>query len=237
MPTPQATLLYRLQTIDSTLTKHRVRLKTIEDTLGQDVRIREARAALAQAEAVLAQHQAHTRDLELEIEGVVAKHDDSEKLLYGGQISNPKELADLQHEVESLDRRRVKLQDDLLAGQREREKAEKLHQAAQKLLADAESAFAQTQAGLISEKNHLQIEQETYLRKRQEAATLIEPSLLARYNELRTKKRGLAVAQLREGTTCGVCGVEQTVVLSQQVRAGDKLILCASCGRILAAQP
>src|SRR5579859_3355324 len=115
MPTPQATLLYRLQAIDSTLAKQRARIKAIDDTLGQNAEVQKARTERTQAVDRLSQLQTRTRALELENKSLTEKRNDAEKTLYGGHVTNPKELADLQHEVEALDRQRSKLEDDIVA--------------------------------------------------------------------------------------------------------------------------
>lgn len=234
MSTPApATLLYRLQTIDLAIAKGRARLKIIEDTLGQDTRIELARKALSAIETQLSQWQTRKRDLSLEIASLADKHSAAEKRLYSGVVTNPKEMTDLQREIEALQRHRVKVDDDHAEAELEIEQIESQRQLAQKTLAQAEADFSQAQAGLVAEKTQLVAEQATYARRRQEAATAIPQPLLARYDDLRAKKRGVAVAALKDGS-CSVCGVEQTVLLVQQVRSGQQLVPCLSCGRILA---
>ncbi len=234
MPTAApATLLYRLQTIDLALAKGHARLKAIEDTLGQDVSVATARSALAAIEAQLAEWQTRARNLSLEIDSLSEKRDTAEKRLYSGIITNPKEMTDLQRDIEALQRQRVKLDDDRAEAELEIEQVQNNQRVAQNTLAQAEAAFAQSQTGLIAEKAQLTAEQATNARRRQEAVAPIPPATLARYEELRTKKRGIAVAALKDGS-CTVCGVEQTTMLTQQVRSGQQLVLCHSCGRILA---
>ncbi|MHB8625488.1 MAG: zinc ribbon domain-containing protein [Aggregatilineales bacterium] len=236
VPSPApATLLYRLQTIDLALAKGRARLKAIEDTLGQNAGVAAARTALTTVETQLAQWQTRARDLSLEIDSLIEKRDAAEKRLYSGIITNPKEMTDLQREIEALQRQRVKLDDDRAEAELEIEQIESNRHTAQDTLAQVEAAFAQSQAGLIAEKAQLTAEQATNIRRRQEAIAPIPPATLVRYDDLRAKKRGIAVALLKDGS-CTVCGVEQTTVLSQQVRIGQQLILCHSCGRILAVQ-
>lgn len=232
-PPATASQLYRLQTLDSTLIKHQTRLRAIAETLGHDATISAARAALSEAERHASQWQTQIRALELEIRGLIDKGDAAEKRLYSGIVTNTKEMADLQREIDGHNRHRVKLDDDLAEAQLEAEQADQLREHAAEKLRQAEATFAETQSGLITEKNKLEVEQNTYSRRRREAAAEVPPAALARYDDLRTKKRGLAVALLQNGS-CSVCGVEQTSNLAQQVRAGQQLIACASCGRILA---
>jgi len=231
-PPATASQLYRLQVIDSTLAKHRTRLKVIEDTLGQNATVSAARLALAETEAKVSHWQARMRALELEIKGIVDKSTAAEKRLYSGIVTNPKEMADLQREIDSHNRHRLKLDDELAEAQLEDEQAEQIRQTARETLNKIEAAFAESQSGLVSEKNMLEVEQATYSRRRKETVSEIPPAALARYEDLRVKKRGIAVSLLQNGS-CSVCGVEQTSNIAQQVRSGQQLVPCASCGRIL----
>ena len=235
-PTPPATAsqLYRLQTFDSTLAKHSARLKAIADTLGHNSAVDVAQAALADASAKVSQWQSKIRAFDLEIKGIAEKSATAEKRLYSGIITNPKEMADLQKEIDSHNRHRVKLDDDLAEAQLEAEQAETIRQKAHETLHKIEVTLAESQSSLISERNMLEVERANYTRRRMEAAAEVPPADLTRYEDLRAKKRGIAVALLQNGS-CSVCGVEQTSTIAQQVRAGQHLVPCASCGRILAA--
>jgi predicted nucleic acid-binding Zn-ribbon protein len=188
---------------------------------------------LTTIETHLTEWQTRARDLSLEIDSLAEKRDAAQKRLYSGIITNPKEMTDVQREIEALQRQRTKLDDDRAEAELEIEQIESTQREARGKLSQAEAAFAQSQAGLIAEKARLMAEQATNARRRQEAAAPIPAATLVRYDDLRAKKRGIAVALLKDGS-CTVCGVEQTTVLTQQVRAGQQLILCHSCGRILA---
>ncbi len=233
--TPQATLLYRLQTLDLTLAKHRTRLKEIETTLGQDERVQGARTALAAAEAALSTFQTRARDLDLENKSLSAKIKATESRLYSGAVTNPKELRDMQDEIASLQKRQAKLEDDNIESMLYVEQEQANVKAAQQTLAETLKTFASSQSTLIMEKGRLEVEEANYAERRKEAAAVVDPANLARYEALRVKKRGQAVALLKD-ESCATCGVEQTSVIGQQVRAGHQLILCNSCGRILAVQ-
>ncbi len=229
----QATLLYRLQTIDLAIAKNTARLKEIEATLGQDTRVAAARVAQTTAESTLHTWQTRARDLELEIKSLADKIKTTENRLYGGAVTNPKELGDMQNEITSLQKRQAKLEDDNIESMLYIEQEQANVKAAQQVTDAALATFATSQSSLISEKYRLEVELATYLERRKPALIEIEPASLARYEALRPKKRGIAVAALHDGS-CTVCGVEQTSMIAQLVRAGHQLVLCGSCGRILA---
>ena len=57
--------------------------------------------------------EARLRDMELEIAAAVEKRQTAEQRLYSGEVQNPKELQDMQMEVEALARRKSVLDDEL----------------------------------------------------------------------------------------------------------------------------
>lgn len=234
--TAQSTLLYRLQVIDLTIAKNRARLAEIETMLGQDARVQAARTALTAAESTLTTWQTRARDLDLEMKSLASKIKATENRLYSGSVSNPKELGDMQSEITSLQKRQSKLEDDNIEALLYIEQEQANVQTAQISLDEALAAFASSQSTLFSEKSRLEVETANYLERRKSAAAEIDPASLTRYESLRPKKRGVAVSLLQNGS-CTTCGVEQTSMIVQQVKAGNSLVLCGSCGRILSNTP
>jgi hypothetical protein len=73
-----------------------------------------ARAGAKEAAAELQTWQTQQRGLNLELAGVNDKARRSEQRLYSGNVKNPKELTDLQNEIEALGRRRAALEDEII---------------------------------------------------------------------------------------------------------------------------
>ena len=63
-------------------------------------------------------------------------------------------------------------------------------------------------------------------------ADTVEKPLLARYNGLKTRRKGFAVAEVRDGA-CGGCRLQLPPQLVAEVRRGDELMDCSYCHRIL----
>lgn len=229
----QATLLYRLQTIDLKIAKMRGRLKAIDALLGSDETVARATKEREAAEQALKPFQTRARDLELEIKSVVAKAQATDADLYSGRITNPKALQELQEEIAALKRRQGQLEDDLLETMVEIETHQSALSDADSALQDARTALATTQGELVDERERLEDELAEAEASRAAASGVIEPGSLETYEKLRPRMRGMVVAPLQnEG--CVVCGVGQTSMVVNQVRSGNKLVTCGSCGRILA---
>ena len=91
---------------------------------------------------------------------------------------------------------------------------------------DAEKARIETQlANLANELADLEQQQKTLAEK-------VENPLLARYNRLKTMRKGYAVAQLRDGA-CGGCQLQLPPQLVAEVKRGNELMDCSYCHRIL----
>lgn len=230
----QAALLYHLQTVDLEIARRHARLKAIETQLNHDETIAQATKTLDQAEQALKPWQSRTRELELENKSITQKIAAAENDLYGGRISSPKALQDIQAEIEALKRRQSQLEDELLEAMVEAENAQAEVSAAQQALTDAHSALANQQVELTAEQKHLlEVELPEIEAKRTAEAARIEPESLAAYEKLRPKLRGQAVALLRDDV-CSACGVGQTSRVEQLVHSDRGLAYCESCGRILA---
>jgi predicted nucleic acid-binding Zn-ribbon protein len=229
----QATLLHRLQIVDLAIAQRRSRLAEIEALLGKDESVAQARKQLEAAENALKPWQIRGRDLDLEIKGVVQKIQTTDQHLYSGKVSNPKELTDMQEEIASLKRRQSQLEDSLLEAMLQTEEGQAVAAEAQQALSAAEAAWAGSQTDLIDEKKRLETQLIDLDAKRQEAAQPVDPANLKKYEAMRQKRRGQVVALL-QGDSCTLCGVEQTSMNAQQVRQGHQIVVCESCGRILA---
>ncbi len=230
-----AASLYQLQTLDLAISQRRTRLDQIAAILGKDESVMRAQSHLNDVEQALSPWQSRSRNLDLEIKSLVQKIQTTDQTLYSGKITNPKELADMGHEIEALKRHQSQLEDELLDAMVHVEEGQAEFVKAKQELDTAQAAWAGSQSDLLLEKRRLDAELADVLAQRKQMATTIDSTSLAKYEALRVKKRGQAVSLLN-GDSCTLCGVEQTSQVSQQVRQGTQLVYCESCGRILAAR-
>ena len=223
--------LYHLQQLDTERDTGRRRLVEIEAALKDDHELREARQSLETAEQRARKWTIKQRDLELEIQSLSDKRTRSEKRLYGGQVKNPKELADLQAEVASLQRRRQRLDDALLEAMIEREEAEEARDQARVALDQTESDWTTRQAHLKAEQGKLELRLEAVQQERVAVVARIEPTVVATYESLREQKRGQAIALVRD-EICTGCGVAISPSVEWRLRQ-QELCYCDTCRRIL----
>jgi len=226
--------LNRLQEIDLSVGRGRARLAEVEKLLGASDAVRAARAAHDQAQARSQTAQAAVRDAELAVGTQRAKLENAERALYGGGVHNPKELQELQADVESLKRHLSSLEDRLLEAMVALEDTETLAHKAEDQLAQAEGTQVTEQASLAGEHSQLLARLATLETEREAAVAGVAEKDLALYARLRDSMGGMALATLQDGS-CSACGVGISAAERQTVRNSAELFRCPQCGRILYA--
>jgi uncharacterized protein len=230
----QSAYLHRLQRIDTQIDQTENRLVEIERLLSEDERIRLARHTWDEAKITLEKSRQSLRAGEHNVQTTRIKIEQSEASLYGGLIHNPKELQDLQREIESLKRHNSSLEDIQLQAMIEQEEAEEAERAAQAEYHRTEATVAEQKSGLVGERDGLQKNLIRLQAERSAALPAVLPANLDIYNRIREQKKGTAVS-LVEDDTCTMCGAEVRPGESQASRMQSTLHYCTSCGRILFA--
>ena len=107
----QSAHLYLLQKLDSHLDQIQARVSEIDRLLSEDERVLAARQVADAAHRNLENARLEARNADHLVSDQKVKIEQSEASLYGGRIRNPKELQDLQKEIESLKRHLATLED------------------------------------------------------------------------------------------------------------------------------
>ncbi len=229
-----AQALYRLQLLDSELAEQLSRLREAEALIGETAELRKARRALKKAHKELDACGTRLRSLEMDLRTVNERIQSTGERLYGGRVTNPKELSGLQQDLDHSKRSRENLEDETLETMLLLEECEGAVSQATDGLADVDKAW-QEQQEAISQRIELLQAQITELREQRASAVgSLRAHDLALYEDLKLKKGGQAVALLKAGM-CQGCRVSVSTSKAQLVRRGGELITCTSCGRILAA--
>jgi predicted nucleic acid-binding Zn-ribbon protein len=228
----QSETLFQLQDIDLTLQRSRQRIQAIDDLLANDDVIRSAQNRVDAVQNKLTPLKTRARALEHEIQSNESRTATSEAQLYSGAIKSPKEMQDVQAEIESLKKWHGELETQLLETMMDAE-------AAEAELAEVESALATVTASrgdehrqLLDEKQDLVSKVKLLRERREQVLQDILPANLQLYDKLRPQKRNQPVA-IMDGNTCGVCGVAQTVAIERAVRHNTAITYCSNCDRIL----
>ncbi|MBI4337643.1 MAG: hypothetical protein HY683_07445 [Chloroflexi bacterium] len=227
--------LYTLQELDAQVQQAQQALASLEVRLSDDGVVRQAREEVARARGQAEALRVQQRALELDIEECAEKIAASERRMYGGRVTNPKELVGIQEEVKLLKRRKAGLEDQVLGVMEQVEASQAaLGQAAEQARAVEQKWQAEHQQ-FLQEKaqvaSQLAETQQEYARLEQ-TITLKELEL---YRSLRSTRGGIAVARVERGI-CRACGIALPQHVVQRARSGQELVRCTSCNRILFAE-
>ncbi len=222
--------LYQLQEVDLGIESSEQALQQIVGQLGESKAVVEAQNKLALASQRLEELKRQQHSLEWEIDDLTGKLATAERKLYSGKISNPKELANLQHEVDGLKTRRSELEDKALEVMDQVELTTKNVATLSSELEALEAEWHSQQQQLSANLEQLKTILSNLKHKRQLLAAEIDSQAIDVYHELKKQKR-TAVAKVEQGI-CRGCRISLPTIELQQTRSGN-LVQCSSCGRIL----
>ncbi|HPL69801.1 MAG TPA: C4-type zinc ribbon domain-containing protein [Brevefilum sp.] len=224
--------LFRLQKLDTEIDQSRSRLAEIERLLSDDRRLTLANKSHEKAQQNLKDARVKLNLIEGKVEAQRIKRKNSQNALFSGNIKNPKELQDLQMETEALQRYIAQLEDEQLEAMINHESAEEEYQLAENELNHVKALLIQENAVLVGEQSKLNDTLSRLLREKEAALQATSQNNQILYNQLRERKRGVAVVSIVDGG-CGICGQAITPADLQAVRSSSGLVFCSSCGRIL----
>ncbi len=222
--------LYQLQEVDLELESNEQALKQIASQLGESEAVVETRSKLASERQRLKELTQQQHSTEGEIEGIINKLTSVGEELYSGRIRNPKELSNLQHEIDGLKTNRSQLEDKTLEIMDQVESATKSVTTIDSELKVLEAEWQSQQQQLSTDLEQLKTVLSNLQNKRQLRATDIDSQVVEVYSKLK-KQKGTAVAKVEQGI-CHGCRISLPVNELQQIRSGS-LVRCSSCGRIL----
>lgn len=193
---------------------------------------RDVNDRLAALRLALEDLDAQVAKFESEIEAVRDREDRDRMMLDGGAIQ-AKQLADLQHELETLERRQSSLEDSLLEVMERREELQTQHANELAAIDALESQLAEAQRArddalaVIEQNRHQRVS------RRDELTAGLDPDLVSVYE--RQRARGGAGAGRLQGRRCGACRIEIDRGELARISAADddEVLRCPECGAIL----
>ncbi len=224
-------LLNELQTLDIRIDENLRARRELEADLANDSSVAAARDQFKAAAGLAEELRARLRSLELEAKGIDDHIKQVDARLYGGQVTNPKELSGLERDSQMLKRRKSELEDRMLEVMGELEMRETAASEQRRVL----DRVAATRSD-ATVRDQARIEELEATASKLEAAraqlrSRISPADLQLYDELVRAKRGRAVARIK-GDACSACGFGVPSGVASRARLGE-LSFCTNCGRIL----
>ena len=223
--------LYKLQETDVEIREKTKRLREVMAAQQESAALLAARERMDTAVADLQERQGKHNDLSLELKGLRTKAKNSENRLYSGKVTNPKELTDLQNEIESLNRRGEILDEEVLEALLYLEDAQTEKTAAEAAYAEILSTWETNVVKYKAEQNEVALRIHKLMQLRKEQASAIDAASLNEYESLANKKNGIAIARVRVDMCLG-CRLTVSANIVKRAQQGDKAY-SGGCGRIL----
>ena len=174
------------------------------------------------------------KKVDADVEAVKTRRRRDRDRMDQGLITNPKDLARMQHELESLERRISSLEDDELEVMERLEEAQRGLDALTAQVAAADERIASLAE--IRDRRTAEIDQElgSVESARVPAVEGMPADLLALYDKLRAQKGGVGAAELRQRRCTGCqLNIDNAELAVIKASPSDLVIRCEECSRIL----
>lgn len=197
----------------------------------RDAELRDSVAAMTAQSSDLSREQAKA---EADVEQVRSRIDRDRQRLDGGMINSPKELENLQSEIQSLQRRQSDLEEIVLDVMERRETTQASLDSATTARDSIEAELAAAIAARDAALAELDEQAAKAGSRRTEVADDIPGDLVELYDKLRTQQGGVGAAALRQ-RRCQGCNLTLNTVDVNAMRAApeDEVVRCEECRRIL----
>jgi predicted nucleic acid-binding Zn-ribbon protein len=148
------------------------------------------------------------------------------------QAKTNEQYTAFRHEIEYCENEIRKHEDRILDRMAESEPLEQNVKA-------ADAALTKEKQQVEAEKNHARErttedkrQLEDLRKQRAEIVKAVTPSVYSSYERIRAARKGIAVAEALDGR-CNACNMALRLQFFQDLRRGDQVMCCESCGRII----
>ncbi|MFL6087283.1 MAG: zinc ribbon domain-containing protein [Mycobacterium sp.] len=193
---------------------------------------REANDRLAAVQIALEDLDGQVAKFESEIDAVRQREDRDRTLLASGSV-DAKQLTDLQHELNTLERRRSSLEDSLLEVMERREELQSQQAGELAEIDELQTKLTEAQRACDEANNEIEQLRHQSISRRDELVAELAPDLVTLYE--RQRARGGAGAGQLQGRRCGACRIEidKGELARISAAAEDDVLRCPECGAIL----
>ena len=228
---PDLQHLIHLQELDLAAERHRRRAADIPVLQsGLDARLAERTAALDAVKARIAASQAARREVEKDLAAVQSRLSKFKNQLM--EVKTNKEYQAMQKEMSVAEQEISDFETRMLERMEEADGLAIELKAAQTALASEQADVTRERQSLETERAGLADELQRTSEDRAKTAALVGSEALALFERVAQGRRGLAMAEARDGL-CTVCHVRLRPQVFNEARRNAGIVQCDSCTRIL----
>ncbi|MCH8229536.1 MAG: hypothetical protein IIA53_04330 [Chloroflexi bacterium] len=223
--------LLSLQDTDQALALRRRDYRQVEQELKSEGGLPELRESCEKVRVMELESKVETARLESELAMLKGKVAELETRLYGGAITNVRELTAIETEHSAARRNLAQVEESIAPAEIAAEHARQQFEGLTQQLTEKEGLWKARNMELRQEKVRVGTEYNKMLELRNAEASEIPEDDLARYTRLFRSNRGVAVVRVERGV-CQGCAVRLPVGELTRLRNANGPIPC-SCGRAL----
>jgi uncharacterized protein len=228
---PDLQNLIQLQELDSAAERHRRRVADIPVLQAAlDARLAERTAAVDGVNVRVAASQAARREIEKDLAAVQGRLSKYKNQLM--EVKTNKEYQAMQKEMSVAEQEISDFETRMLERMEEADALAIELKAVQTALTSAQAEITRDRAALEHERTTVDDDLKRVSEERARTAALVGAELLALFDRVAHGRRGVAMAEARDGL-CTVCHVRLRPQVFNQARRNTDIVQCDSCTRIL----
>jgi predicted nucleic acid-binding Zn-ribbon protein len=230
---PAIPRLLDLQDVDHRIAALRAELESFPKRIREaDLKLNEARAAVAAAKEAHINSQKERKKFELDVEQW--KERARKYRAQSAAVKTNEAYKALQHEIANAEAEMAKAEDRQLEVMMTGEDYDRRVKAAESALKQAEQSVAAERKEIAAVQGEKKKELDAALAKREQALAPIPEDLRELYARIAKRHHGTALAEARDGQ-CRGCGMRVLPHILQQLRtdSNEEVYRCESCGLIL----
>ena len=169
------------------------------------------------------------------LEDTMDTHDEkiksNESKLFSGTITDPKELTNYQEEIQMFKNSNSKLEDEILEIMEEQDMAKPEVDALKEEMIGLNSIVLRIKNEMDEKLEGLKHNIEGLKKRKEDVVLRIPGDYLKKYNDLKTKKGGIAVSVIKDNF-CSACNMEIPSIETERFIDSDEIYKCPICGRM-----
>ena len=224
--------MFDLQKIDSKLDKLKNNILKIENELANNTNLEIVQNKINHTTSKLSEIEKFKRQSENKLSEITQKSSSIEKQLYGGSVSNPKEMEAIENSRIFLNKEKTDEEDKLLKIMIYQDEFNKKLQEGSAAINKIKTLMNIKKDKFSNIKSETEIEMSKLITKKEKLETKIKKNHLSQYELLRKTKNGLAIVKV-EKNTCQGCRIALTTTELQKIIQLKDIIQCKMCNRIL----
>jgi uncharacterized protein len=227
-----AATLFQLQQLDLEIERLTAEQQTLANSLQSTSSLKKLRAEQDIAQQQLLSGLQAQKEAEWALDELEQRLKQQQQRLYGGSVTNAKELQALQQEIQHLLAQQTRQEELALEMIEAAEALQEVNKRKLEALQMAEKSWEKANAAGAIRHQELEEMHQELRTKREGLATTLNAEFIKRYESMRKPKQGRVVSKV-EQNSCQWCRVILTPSELQRVRISNELQTCSNCGRIL----